>query len=65
MPPLEAIRSATLAAAELLDQSQSLGRVEPGYSADLVAVAGNPLTDIATLQKMAFVMKDGVIHKQP
>ena len=65
MPPLEAIRSATLAAAELLVQSQSRGRVEPGYSADLVAVAGNPLTDIATLQKMAFVMKDGVIHKQP
>ncbi len=62
MPPLEAIRSATLGAAELLDQSQSLGRIEPGYTADLIAVQGNPLTDITTLQKMAFVMKDGVIH---
>jgi imidazolonepropionase-like amidohydrolase len=65
MPPLEAIRSATLGAAELLDQSQTLGRIEPGYSADLIAVAGNPLTDIATLQTMAFVMKDGVVYKQP
>ena len=65
MPPLEAIRSATLGAAELLDQSQNLGRVEPGYSADLVAVAGNPLTDITILQRMAFVMKDGVVYKQP
>ena len=65
MPPLEAIRAATLSAAELLDQSQNLGRIEPGYSADLVAVVGNPLTDIATLQKMAFVMKDGVVYKAP
>lgn len=63
MPPLEAIRSATLAAAELLDQSQNLGRVEPGFSADLVAVNGDPLADIAVLQKMAFVMKDGVVYK--
>ncbi|ROH91744.1 amidohydrolase family protein [Stagnimonas aquatica] len=63
MPPLEAIRSATLAAAELLDQSQNLGRVEPGFSADLVAVNGDPLADIAVLQNMAFVMKDGVIYK--
>lgn len=63
MPPLEAIRSATLVAADLLDQSQNLGRVEPGFSADLVAVNGDPLTDIAVLQKMAFVMKDGVIYK--
>ncbi len=65
MPPLEAIRSATLAAAELLDQSKNLGRVEAGYSADLVAVLGNPLTDITRLQNMAFVMKDGVVYKQP
>ena len=65
MPPLEAIRSATLNAAELLDQSQTLGRIEPGYSADLIAVVGNPLTDISILQKMAFVMKDGVIYKAP
>ncbi len=65
MPPLEAIRSATLNAAELLDQAQTLGRIEPGFSADLVAVIGNPLADIGTLQKMAFVMKDGVVYRQP
>lgn len=65
MPPLEAIRSATLGAAELLDQSQTLGRIEPGYTADLIAVQGNPLADITTLQKVHFVMKDGVVYKQP
>lgn len=62
MPAADAIRSATLTAAELLDQSQSLGRVEVGYTADLVAVQGNPLADITVLQKMAFVMKDGVVY---
>lgn len=65
MPPLAAIQSATLTAAELLDQSQTLGRIEVGYTADLIAVQGNPLTDISTLQKMAFVMKDGVVYKAP
>jgi imidazolonepropionase-like amidohydrolase len=65
MPPLEAIRAATLNAAELLNQSGKLGAVEPGYAADLVAVAGDPLRDIALLQKIAFVMKDGVVYKQP
>ncbi|MDP3857917.1 MAG: amidohydrolase family protein [Stagnimonas sp.] len=65
MPPLEAIRSATLNAAQLLDQAGSLGSLEAGYSADLVAVDGDPLADISRLQKTAFVMKDGVIYKQP
>jgi len=65
MPPLEAIRSATLNAAQLLDQAGSLGSLEAGYSADLVAIDGDPLADISRLQKTAFVMKDGVIYKQP
>jgi imidazolonepropionase-like amidohydrolase len=64
MPTLEAIRSATLGAAALLGQSSRLGALEPGYAADIVAVAGDPLKDITLLQKVGFVMKDGVIYKQ-
>jgi len=65
MPPLEAIRAATLNAARLLDQSANLGAIEPGYAADIVAVAGDPLNDITLLQHVAFVMKDGVVYKKP
>jgi imidazolonepropionase-like amidohydrolase len=65
MPALEAIRSATLNAATLLDQSAQLGSVEAGFAADIVAVKGDPLADISVLQKMIFIMKDGVVYKQP
>jgi imidazolonepropionase-like amidohydrolase len=65
MPPLEAIRSATLSAASLLDQSDQLGSVEPGFAADIVAVSGDPLRDITLLQHVNFVMKAGVVYKQP
>jgi len=65
MPPLEAIRSATLGAATLLDQSGRLGSIEPGYAADIVAVSGDPLRDITLLQQVQFVMKDGVVYKKP
>ncbi len=65
MPPLEAIRSATLGAASLLDQSANLGSVEPGFAADIVAVSGDPLRDISVLQQVKFVMKAGVVYKQP
>ena len=65
MPALEAIRSATLSAATLLGQEKRLGSVEPGYVADIVAVGGDPLADITELQKVRFVMKDGVVYKKP
>jgi imidazolonepropionase-like amidohydrolase len=65
MPPLEAIRSATMHAATLLDQGKRLGAVEPGYAADIVAVSGDPLQDITLLQRVGFVMKDGVVYKKP
>lgn len=64
MPALEAIRAATVSAATLLGQSNRLGSLEPGYAADIVAVSGDPLQDITLLQKVGFVMKDGVIYKQ-
>ena len=65
MPPLEAIRSATLAAAQLLEKADTLGSVEPGYLADLIAVDGDPLSDITALQRVSFVMRDGKVYKRP
>ena len=64
MPPLEAIRSATLTAAELLGAQAELGSVAEGKLADIIAVEGNPLDDIALLQKVSFVMKDGQVFRQ-
>jgi imidazolonepropionase-like amidohydrolase len=64
MPALAAIQSATIEAAKLLRIEQSLGSIEPGKLADLVAVRGDPLTDISLLKAVSFVMKDGVIYKE-
>jgi imidazolonepropionase-like amidohydrolase len=64
MSPMEAIQSATVTAAELLFEEDNLGRVEPGYYADIIAVDGNPLEDISLLQKVSFVMKSGAVHRQ-
>nr|WP_314862185.1 amidohydrolase family protein [uncultured Undibacterium sp.] len=65
MSPIAALRSATLGAAELLNQSKRLGSIEPNYVADIIAVKGDPLTDVTLLEKVAFVMKDGVVYKKP
>lgn len=64
MPPLAAIRSATLGAAELLNQSQRLGSTEVGFAADLIAVKGDPLKDVKVLEQVQFVMKDGKVYKK-
>jgi imidazolonepropionase-like amidohydrolase len=63
MPPMEAIQAGTIAGAKLLRQEKDLGTVERGKIADLVAVAGDPLTDIKLLQDVKFVMKEGVVYK--
>lgn len=63
MSPAEALRAATVNAAELLGVSDRLGSLEPGKLADVVAVPGNPLQDIRATQKVFFVMKEGVIHR--
>ena len=63
MPPLEAIRAATVNAAELLNWQDRVGAIEPGKFADLIAVEGDPLTDIAVLQQVKFVMKGGTVVK--
>jgi imidazolonepropionase-like amidohydrolase len=65
MPPLEAIRAATIAPARFLEIEDRLGSVQVGKLADLVAVPGDPLADITVMERVHFVMKDGVIHRQP
>ena len=64
MAPGEAIRTATVNAAELLGRSASLGSLEPGKDADLVAVKGSPIADITLLEHPTFVMRRGVVILQ-
>lgn len=63
MPALEAIKSATLNGAKVLRREQDLGSLTAGKLADIVAVRGDPLQDIELMNRMAFVMKDGVVYK--
>jgi imidazolonepropionase-like amidohydrolase len=65
MKPLDAIRSATVRSSELLRVERDLGTLEPGKFADVIAVEGNPLDDIGTLNRVAFVMKAGQVYKSP
>ena len=64
MTPLAAIQAGTLNAAKLLGWEGKIGALKPGYLADIVAVPGNPLTDIGVLQKVSFVMKGGVVYRK-
>jgi imidazolonepropionase-like amidohydrolase len=63
MKPIDAIRSATTRAAELLRMEKQIGAVEPGKLADIIAVQGDPLADIKALTRVAFVMKGGKVFK--
>jgi len=62
MTPMQAIKSGTSLAAELLGQQDNIGTIAPGQFADIVAVAGDPLRDITELQRMKFVMKGGTVY---
>jgi imidazolonepropionase-like amidohydrolase len=63
MTPMDAIMAATRNAADLLGQSSRLGTIQTGRYADLVAVKGDPLSDIKLLTQVSFVMKDGRVYK--
>ena len=65
VPPAEAIRMATSTAARFLEQSGRLGELAAGRLADVVAAPGDPLADITALERIDFVMKDGVVYREP
>ncbi|MEO8189215.1 MAG: amidohydrolase family protein [Acidobacteriota bacterium] len=65
MTPLEAIRSATTLAADLLGMSGQIGVIEKGAFADLIAVTGDPLKDVSVLSRVEFVMKGGEVARTP
>lgn len=64
MPVMEAIQSATIVAATVLDMKSELGSIEVGKFADIIATESDPLSNVATLMNVTFVMKDGKIYKQ-
>jgi imidazolonepropionase-like amidohydrolase len=64
MAPMDAVKSATSRAAELLDKKGELGVIAPGAYADMIAVNGDPLANIDALKNVSFVMKDGSVFKQ-
>jgi imidazolonepropionase-like amidohydrolase len=63
MPAGAAIHAATVNAATLLGVEKDVGTIEPGKAADLIAVAGSPISDITVLKSVRFVMKDGRVFK--
>jgi imidazolonepropionase-like amidohydrolase len=63
MPPIEALRAATSVDADLLGISAKVGTLEKGKLADIVAMPGDPTTDITATERVSFVMKEGRIIK--
>jgi imidazolonepropionase-like amidohydrolase len=64
LTPLRAIQAGTVNAAKLLGWSDRIGALKPGYLADIVAIPGNPLQDITALERVRFVMKNGVVYRR-
>ena len=65
MKPAAALQAATVVDAELLGMSDRIGALEPGKLADVIAVPGDPLAQIAAVERVSFVMKEGVVYKRP
>jgi len=65
IPPIQALQHATIVAADLLGHPDLVGSIKPGKYADVIAVTGDPVKDIRTMENVVFVMKDGVVYKTP
>ena len=65
MTPVQALLAATAVNARIMRMENQVGRIRPQLLADLIAVAGDPTTRIQAVRDVTFVMKDGVIYKQP
>ena len=63
MPEMETIISATIEAAKLLRIEDKLGSIEVGKIADIIAVSGDPIKDITSMENVVFVMKEGKVYK--
>lgn len=63
MKPIDVLRSATSVTAKVLGMDDMIGRIVPGLRADIIAVTGDPLTDVSALKRVGFVMKDGVVYR--
>jgi imidazolonepropionase-like amidohydrolase len=64
MQPLDVLRADLVEGARVLGWQHQIGALKRGYFADIIAVPGNPLDDIGVLEKVSFVMKNGVIYKR-
>ncbi len=64
MTPLQALQAATINSAALLKWQDKVGQIKEGFYADIIAVDSNPLNDISVLEKVTFVMKNGIVYKQ-
>jgi imidazolonepropionase-like amidohydrolase len=62
--PMAALIGATSLAADSLGLGKTIGTLAPGFEADIIAVAGDPLTDIRQLRRVTFVLKSGTVHKR-
>ena len=65
MTPMQAIQTATVNAADLIGHSELFGSIAAGKSADIIAVKGDPTTDVSVLEHVGFVMKEGRVYKNP
>jgi imidazolonepropionase-like amidohydrolase len=64
MSPLAVLQADMIEGARLLGWQDQIGQLKPGYFADIVAVPGNPLTDITAVERVRFVMKGGVVIRR-
>jgi len=65
MTPVEALRAATSVNAKIIGKEKELGELRQGFLADVIAVDGDPVRDIAATGSVHFVMKDGVVYRRP